>query len=83
MGYAPPSTERLRSLQMDKVKQVKAICSQIIQKRVMAATLSVDGWSCATGSYFGVILHYIDPTNWLQTPMLLAVVCILLPICCC
>jgi hypothetical protein len=74
-GYKPPSTEMLRKLQITNANRVKLICQEILQKRVTAATLTADGWTSASGgSYFGVLLHYVDSSNFMQTPLLLAVV---------
>jgi hypothetical protein len=74
-GYQPPSTEMLRKLQITNANRVKLICQEILQKRVTAATLTADGWTSASGgSYFGVLLHYVDSSNFMQTPLLLAVV---------
>ncbi|MGZ4851029.1 MAG: hypothetical protein ACXV2C_06595 [Candidatus Bathyarchaeia archaeon] len=77
-GYRPPSTELLKKLQLDDFKRVMEMSTKILLRRAKAATITADGWtSLSGGSYFGVLLHYVDCSNFLQTPLLLAVVCFL------
>lgn len=75
-GYIPPSPQLLMKLQISEVSKMKSLCQHLLKTRVIAGTLTADGWTSVSGdSYFGILLHYVDQQTCMQTPLLLAVVC--------
>lgn len=75
-GYTPPSPRLLKKMQYEEYKKVKTMSAQILSKRAIAGSITADGWTSASGgSYFGVLLHYVDASNFMQMPILLSVVC--------
>lgn len=75
VGYLPPSPQMLKKLQVEEEMKIKKACQETLSKRALAGCITADGWTSESGvSYFGVLLHYVDLSTFMQTPILLAVV---------
>jgi hypothetical protein len=59
-NYKLPETRAIKKIQLVKKEKLLEQLKNSISIRCQCATLSADGWSAYSKSYFGLLLHFID-----------------------
>ena len=59
-GYKLPETRKIKEIQIDKRANLLVQLKEYFWRSCASGTLSADGWSAFSKSYFALLLHYID-----------------------
>lgn len=73
-GYTLPEGRTIHKIQATKKKDLQENLKVYVKKNCVVGTLSADGWSRFSRSYFALLLHFIDVMTLEPVTVLLGLV---------
>jgi hypothetical protein len=73
-GFKLPETRKIKSIMEEKKTDLMSNMRVYLSKSCATGTLSADGWSAHSKSFFALLLHYVDFTSMEPITILLGMV---------